>query len=64
MNNRPILFRVGRLGNDRLAMARHLVQHVVQKGQAGIALENPGTIQVHGDLYLGFLGVSLYCCFA
>ena len=40
------------------SVARHLIQHVIQKWQAGLELAFAGAIQIDADGDLGFQGVA------
>ena len=46
------------------AVTRENFQHVVEKADPGIDIVPAGTVEVHGNLYIGFRGFSGNFCFA
>ena len=44
------------------AVARHLIQHVVEEWQAGFAMQIAFAVEIHGNLDLGLLGIAFHCC--
>jgi hypothetical protein len=44
------------------AVARDLVQHMVEEGNAGVQFLNAGAIQVEGNADLRFVGIARDVC--